>query len=84
MKIFNAILPRLTAPRKPACDAATNAMARRLTRVFVQTGDERCPIAGIWLSLTETGPVSDEPSLIRPVLEYLLPWRAHHLLLTTL
>ena len=39
-----------------------------LTRNFVETGDERCPLAGIWSRLPELdAAVDDEPGLIWPV-----------------
>jgi hypothetical protein len=57
----------------------------RLTRTFVETGDERCPIAGIW-SRIECGPIApasqDEPELPRPAIRRLLSWRAFYTLLT--
>jgi hypothetical protein len=53
----------------------------RLTRTFVETGDERCPIAGIW-SRIDCEPIADEPELTRPAVRRLLPWRAFHTLLT--
>jgi hypothetical protein len=52
-----------------------------LTRSFVETGDERCPLAGVWSRLPETdSAVDDEPGLTRPVrgvfLFGALHWRA--------
>jgi len=56
-----------------------------LTRTFVETGDERCPIAGIW-SRIECDPIApasqDEPQLAGPAMRRLLSWRAVHTLLT--
>jgi hypothetical protein len=52
-----------------------------LTRTFVETGDERCPIAGIW-SRIECDPLSDDPQLAQPAMRRLLSWRAFHTLLT--
>ncbi|HTV07499.1 MAG TPA: hypothetical protein VMD97_00475 [Candidatus Aquilonibacter sp.] len=46
-----------------------------LTRSFVETGDERCPIAGIW-SRMENEATTDDGELTRPALWKLLPWRA--------
>ena len=50
-----------------------------LTRNFVETGDERCPIAGIWSRL-ENDATADEGELTRPVVWKLLSeasaWRA--------
>ena len=46
-----------------------------LTRTFVETGDERCPIAGIWSRL-ESDATADESELARPVMRRLLRWRA--------
>jgi hypothetical protein len=44
-----------------------------LTRSFVETGDERCPLAGIWSRLPETdSAVDDEPGLTWPVRGVLL------------
>ena len=53
----------------------------RLTRTFVETGDERCPIAGIW-SRIDCDPIADDPELARPAMRRLLSWRAFHTLLT--
>ena len=46
-----------------------------LVRTFVETGDERCPIAGIWSRLENDATV-DEGELTRPVVWRLLLWRA--------
>ena len=46
-----------------------------LTRTFVETGDERCPIAGIWSQL-ESEATADDSELTRPASWRLLPWRA--------
>jgi hypothetical protein len=43
----------------------------RLTRTFVETGDERCPIAGIWSRL-ESDATADEGELFRPAMWRLL------------
>jgi hypothetical protein len=53
-----------------------------LTRAFVETGDERCPLAGIWSRLPEMDAAADdEPGLTRPAwgvfLSGALNWRAH-------
>jgi len=53
----------------------------QLIRTFVETGDERCPIAGIW-SRIECSPIAEEPELARPAMRSLLSWRAVHALLT--
>ena len=46
-----------------------------LTRTFVETGDERCPIAGIWSPL-ENDATDDDGELARPAMGRLLRWRA--------
>jgi hypothetical protein len=46
-----------------------------LTRSFVETGDERCPIAGIWSRL-ENDATADESELTRPAMRTFLPWWA--------
>lgn len=46
-----------------------------LTRTFVETGDERCPIAGIWSRL-ENDATNDEAELGWLVMGGLLLWRA--------
>ena len=46
-----------------------------LVRTFVETGDERCPIAGIW-SRIEMDATPDEAELPWPALRRLLQWRA--------
>jgi len=58
--------------------AIASTLPLRLTRTFVETGDERCPIAGIWMRLAEAAPTSDEPESARPAMRKLLPWRAIH------
>ena len=46
-----------------------------LTRTFVETGDERCPIAGIWSRL-ESDATADDSELTRPAAWRFLRWRA--------
>ena len=46
-----------------------------LVRTFVETGDERCPIAGIWSRLENDAP-ADDSELTRPAMRRFLPWRA--------
>jgi hypothetical protein len=46
-----------------------------LVRTFVETGDERCPIAGIWSRL-ENDATADDSELTRPALRRFLHWRA--------
>jgi hypothetical protein len=62
-----------------------NSPTFALTRRFVLTGDERCPIAGIWsrLDASAFADSTDEPSLTRPA-KGIFPWRAIHLLFTSL
>jgi hypothetical protein len=44
-----------------------------LTRTFVETGDERCPLGGIWSRLPEMdATIDDEPGLTRPAWERFL------------
>jgi len=50
----------------------------RLTRTFVETGDERCPIAGIWSTLPGFDATTEDPELPRPVLWMLPARRAIH------
>ena len=58
-------------PIRPVC----------LTRAFVETGDERCPIAGIWSRL-DCDPIADDPESTRPAMRRLRPWRAFNTALT--
>lgn len=46
-----------------------------LMRTFVETGDERCPIAGIWSRL-ENDATADDSELTRPAVWRLFPLRA--------
>ena len=46
-----------------------------LVRTFVETGDERCPIAGIW-SRMENDAIADEAELPWPAVRRILRWRA--------
>jgi hypothetical protein len=86
LKHLNLKVLNLTRPRA-AANAATNSTGLALTRHFVLTGDERCPIAGIWSRLdpdaTNAQPdQTDDPSLTRPAMGAPL-WRAIHLLFTS-
>lgn len=47
-----------------------------LTRAFVETGDERCPIAGIWSRLIESDQQADDPELRQPAMGSFHSWRA--------
>jgi hypothetical protein len=61
----------------PLSDSATRTTNhKRLTRNFIETGDERCPLAGIWSCLTEDDALVEDPELIWPATWMLLPWRA--------
>jgi len=55
----------------------------RLTRTFVETGDERCPIAGIWSRLADDNSLTDDPEITMPAMRKLLLWRVFHPLMTT-
>lgn len=70
---------------QPAADVSVVDTACALTRRFVLTGDERCPIAGIWSRLDESplADATDEPSLTPPAVGR-LSWRAIHLLFMSL
>jgi hypothetical protein len=57
----------------PLCDRPSP-----LVRRFVETGDERCPIAGIWMALSPEADRADESESIWPVVRRLLSWRAFH------
>ena len=46
------------------------APSLRLVRRFVETGDERCPVAGIWSRLQTDNAAPDEAELTQPA-----PWR---------
>lgn len=46
-----------------------------LARTFVETGDERCPIAGIWSRL-ENDATADDSELTGPAMRRFLSWRA--------
>jgi hypothetical protein len=82
-------LKALNRPRqRTAANAATSAASFALTRHFVLTGDERCPIAGIWSRLDSNATSAqpdraDDPSLTRPAMGTPL-WRAIHLFFTSL
>ena len=55
---------------------APAAKSMRLTRTFIETGDERCPLAGIWLPIADCDVATDDPELARPAMWRLLAWRA--------
>jgi hypothetical protein len=56
--------------------APKTGKSMRLTRTFVETGDERCPLAGIWSRIEDCDPAIDDPEITRPAMWRLLPWRA--------
>jgi hypothetical protein len=55
-----------------------------LVRRFVETYDERCPLAGLWTILVQSNTATDDPELARPAMRSLLLWRAFHRPLTYL
>jgi hypothetical protein len=65
---------RRIAKRLSSENHATEASS--LVRSFVETGDERCPIAGIWSRLINADQQTDDPELARPAMLSLLSWRA--------
>jgi hypothetical protein len=79
LKALNIARPR-AATKAPVTQTGFD-----LTRHFVLTGDERCPIAGIWSRLdSNTQPdQTDDPSLAQPATET-PSWRAIHRLFTPL
>jgi hypothetical protein len=71
-----------TLRRKAASFTPRYQRTPEIIRTFVETGDERCPIAGIWSRLITTDPTLDEPEIAPPVMRTLLPWRASDFLFT--
>ena len=57
----------------PLCDRPSP-----LVRRFVETGDERCPLAGIWMSVSAKADSADEAESIWPAMRRLFSWRAFH------
>ena len=78
LKVLNRTTTQVT-------ENAGNNKAFALTRRFILTGDERCPIAGIWSRLDTSVPAdsTDEPCLPKPATG-IFSWRAIHLLFTSL
>jgi hypothetical protein len=58
--------------------------APTLIRRFVETADERCPLAGIWMPIQASDACTDDPELFWPAMRRLLSWRAIHPALTNL
>ncbi len=49
----------------------------QLVRTYVETGDPRCPLAGIWLQLAEHDAAGGEdPESLRPTMGAFLAWWA--------
>jgi len=67
---------------KPKAIVPQDCRTLEITRTYVETGDERCPIAGIWSRISATDATTDEPERIRPVMRIFLPWRASDFLFT--
>jgi hypothetical protein len=61
-------------PDRPDRRLTTNRPV--LTRTFVETGDKRCPIAGIWSCISNIHTADDEPEITLPAIGSLLSWRA--------
>jgi hypothetical protein len=60
--------------------SARFANASRLSRQWVQTGDQRCPLACAWFALGDLADTqSDEPPLWWPALKRFLNFSAGHL-----
>jgi hypothetical protein len=79
MKTLSTLLRR-TTPSVP-----TNLMHQNaLIRTFVETGDERCPLAGIWMRLAESTSPTDDPELRLPAVGDSLWRRALYLRFTPL
>ena len=59
--------------RNPAGKSTVNRSRKEIARRWVETGDERCPLAGVWFALPDlvTDP-DDEPDLARPAFSLLL------------
>lgn len=85
MKNLNTILRRRNEEQTVQ---TPNSNRLTLTRIFVETGDERCPLAGIWSRLPELeaaidSAIEDDPGLswpaLRRLLAELLPRRAFHM-----
>lgn len=71
-----------TNRRSAATLVANRPTVNQLARTYVETGDERCPLAGIWLRLNDAAPQTDEPELARPTMRRLLSWWAIHVPIT--
>lgn len=70
------MMPLFQTTRRPAYPQTSSLQKRpSLVRTFVETGDERCPIAGIWSRL-DTDVATEDPELPLPAMRRLLPWRA--------
>ena len=72
----NVFSPCLPQRRESVVSPSTRPL--RLTRTFVETGDERCPLAGIWLPLDESAATLDEAELTWPAAWIVLHRRAFH------
>jgi hypothetical protein len=75
MNFFTSFLCRNATPQ---CTGQRAIHSLALTRRFVETHDERCPIAGIWSRLDTTSATTDEPEITRPTTGMLFSWWALH------
>jgi hypothetical protein len=74
----------LFQPRSKNVPTHTSQPQTMLVRRFVETYDERCPLAGLWTTLVQSDTATDDPELARPVMRSLLSWRLFHRPLTYL
>jgi hypothetical protein len=79
MEIVDVTIQRIRAQfTYPLCDRPSPPLVRR----FVETGEERCPIAGTWMVISPEADSVDESESIWPAVRRLLSWRAFHSPLT--
>lgn len=72
---MNILFPSFRGSAKVPAAVVSTARRPQLVRTFVETGDERCPIAGIWSRL-DLDVAADDPEISWPAVRRLLPWRA--------
>ena len=60
--------------RRPFSRTAADCPRVEISRRWVETGDERCPLACVWFALPEIADQDDESESARPAFSWFRSW----------